>query len=122
MDFIKNIWKNEPAGVVTVITALLALVTAFGLSLTSEQVGAIVTFFTLLGGLITRSQVSSTAALKEYAALEGAAEIHDPTGADLITRKPPDVGYATRSLLIAVALVIAILVGVVWLIQNINVN
>lgn len=53
-----NLLRREPVMVGSLIQAGVALATAFGLHLTPEQVGAIVTATSLLFGLIARSQVS----------------------------------------------------------------
>jgi hypothetical protein len=52
-------WRNEPAVVIGLVTALLDLGTLlFPWVLTAEQKIGIVTVVTAAGGLVTRSQVS----------------------------------------------------------------
>ena len=53
-----NLWDQEPAVYVAVITAALTLLVAFGFDLTVEQTGAIVAFVQVVAGFLTRSQVS----------------------------------------------------------------
>ena len=53
-----TIFGREPAMVLAVIQAAIALVIAFGLNLSNVQVGAIVAFSAVVLGLITRSQVT----------------------------------------------------------------
>lgn len=53
-----TIWGREPAMVLALVQAVIALVVAFGLSLAPDQVGAILAVTAVLLGLITRSQVS----------------------------------------------------------------
>lgn len=55
---VKSLWSREPAMVMAVLQAGLALGLSFGLALSNEQVGAIMAFSAALLGLITRSQVS----------------------------------------------------------------
>lgn len=50
--------KQEPALSLGVIQALVALVVAFGVDLTAEQVGVVVAFSAAVLSWITRSQVS----------------------------------------------------------------
>lgn len=49
--------KDEPALVAAVVQAVLALVVAFGLPLTDEQVGAILALSAAVLGLFVRSKV-----------------------------------------------------------------
>ena len=53
----KELFSQEPAMFLGVIQALLALFISFGLHLTIEQIGAILTFIAVLIAFITRSQV-----------------------------------------------------------------
>jgi len=53
-----KILNREPAMFVAVIQAILALVIAFGLDLTPEQVGAIMAVAAGVLGLVTRANVS----------------------------------------------------------------
>lgn len=58
----KNIFKTEPARVIAVLTALVALGSAFGLGITDGQLAAIVAVvsavLSLVGGEAIRSQVT----------------------------------------------------------------
>ncbi len=53
-----TIWGREPAMVLALAQAVIALVVAFGLSLAPDQIGAILAVTAVILGLITRSQVS----------------------------------------------------------------
>lgn len=56
-----TLWNREPAMILGVIETVLALVLAFGLDLSGEQVGAIMAAAAALLALITRSQVTPLA-------------------------------------------------------------
>lgn len=53
-----TLWGREPAMVLAFIQAVIVLAVTFGLSLTPEQTGAILTLSAVALGLITRSQVT----------------------------------------------------------------
>ena len=53
-----TIWGREPAMVLALVQAVVALVVAFGLSLAPDQIGAILAVTAVILGLVTRSQVS----------------------------------------------------------------
>lgn len=53
-------FNREPAMYVAAVQAVIALVIAFGLDLSPEQVGAIVAVTAAVLGLVTRSQVTPT--------------------------------------------------------------
>jgi membrane associated rhomboid family serine protease len=59
---ILNLWANQPALVVGFIAAIIALLTAFGLSLNDEQTAAILGVVGAIGAIlaawIVRSQVT----------------------------------------------------------------
>ncbi len=52
------IFKREPVMFLAVVQTLIALVVAFGLKLTPEQIGAVLAFTSAVLGLIARSQVT----------------------------------------------------------------
>jgi hypothetical protein len=52
------LWGREPAMVLALVQAVLALVVAFGLNLAPDQIGAILAVTAVVLGLITRSRVS----------------------------------------------------------------
>lgn len=52
------IWKREPAIIVGVVQAIIALALAFGFDLSTEQVGAILAVVAAVLALVTRSQVT----------------------------------------------------------------
>jgi hypothetical protein len=53
-----TIWGREPAMVLALVQALIALVVAFGLNLAPDQIGALLALTAVILGLITRSRVS----------------------------------------------------------------
>jgi hypothetical protein len=53
-----TIWGREPAMVLALVQAVIALVVKFGLSLAPDQIGAILAVTAVILGLITRSRVS----------------------------------------------------------------
>lgn len=56
-----NLWGREPAMVLALVGAVIALGVSFGLKLTLEQTGAILALTQIVLGLITRTQVSPSA-------------------------------------------------------------
>jgi len=57
MDQIRTLWGREPAAIIAVIQALIALGIGFGLNLSGEQFGLIMAASAAVIGLVTRSQV-----------------------------------------------------------------
>jgi hypothetical protein len=55
----KNFWKAEPAAILGALQAILALVIAFGLDLSTGQVGAVLAASAAVLALVTRSQVTA---------------------------------------------------------------
>ena len=53
-----TIFGREPAMVLALVQAVIALVVAFGLSLALDQIGAILAVTAVILGLVTRSRVS----------------------------------------------------------------
>ena len=53
-----TIWSREPAMVLALDQAMIALVVAFGLNLAPDQIGANLAVTAVILGLITRSRVS----------------------------------------------------------------
>ena len=66
-----GLWNREPALILAVIQAGLALALGFGVHLTTEQMALIMAFVAALLGLITRSRVSS-ASIQSAARAPGA--------------------------------------------------
>ena len=58
MSRVKSLWDTEPAMFMAAISAGVALMSAFGLELSGEQVGAIMAFFAAVVGIITRQKVT----------------------------------------------------------------
>lgn len=55
-----KLWAKEPTLVVGLVSTIIALVVAFGIRLTADQVGAIMAVVSALGALAVRSQVTPT--------------------------------------------------------------
>lgn len=55
-----NPLKSEPAIVMALVESVVALGASFGLNLTGEQVGGIMTVAALVTGIFVRSRVSPT--------------------------------------------------------------
>jgi hypothetical protein len=53
-----TIFGREPAMVLALVQAVIALVVAFSLSLAPDQIGAILAVTVVILGLVTRSRVS----------------------------------------------------------------
>jgi hypothetical protein len=53
-----TIWGREPAMILALVQAVIALVVAFGLNLAPDQIGALLALTAVILGLITRSRVS----------------------------------------------------------------
>jgi hypothetical protein len=68
------IWKREPALVIGVLQAVVALAVAFGFGLSAEQTGAILAVSAALLALVTRSQVTPVS--------KTSAEVDDVAGSD----------------------------------------
>lgn len=62
MDKLVDLWAREPARIVGLVVALLALLVAFGVDITTEQqtaiVGIVTAILIVLGAELTRSKVS----------------------------------------------------------------
>jgi hypothetical protein len=53
-----NVIKNEPALIVGLVQAVIALVLAFGVSLSEEQVGSILAITSVILAIVTRMLVT----------------------------------------------------------------
>ena len=53
-----TIWGREPAMILALVQAVIALVVAFGLNLAPDQIGAILAVTAVILGLVTRSRVT----------------------------------------------------------------
>jgi len=53
-----SIWDREPSAFLSLVSAGVSLVTAFGFDLSGEQVGSIMAFTAVVVGFITRSKVT----------------------------------------------------------------
>jgi hypothetical protein len=59
------LWGREPAMVLALVQAVIALVVAFGLNLAPDQIGAILAVTAVVLGLITRSRVSPVSTIPQ---------------------------------------------------------
>lgn len=57
----KDLWNSEPTAILGLVQAGLTLFVCFGVHLTAEQIGAILTFSGTLLAVLNRSQVHSKA-------------------------------------------------------------
>lgn len=57
--------NTEPAVIVSLISAIVALAVSFGANLTGDQVGAIMAVVVIVAGLVTRTQVTPAARVNE---------------------------------------------------------
>jgi len=62
---VRTLWNREPALILGAVQTLVALAVAFGLDLSSEQVGAIMAASAAVVALITRRTVTSPASVAE---------------------------------------------------------
>lgn len=74
MGKLLELWGREPARVVTFVEILVFLLVSFGVPITGEQqvqiIAIVGAFIVLLGGEVTRSQVSSPATVATVTAPE----------------------------------------------------
>lgn len=52
--------RREPVAIVALVEALIVLAVAFGLSITAEQMAAVMAVVVIGGGIVARSHVSPT--------------------------------------------------------------
>ncbi len=57
-----KLWKAEPALIVGVLQALVALAVSFGFNLSADQIGALVAAMAAVFAVVTRTQVTPKAA------------------------------------------------------------
>lgn len=138
--------KNEPALLIGLVAAVISLVLAFGVSLTDEQVGGIMAVVVAVLAVVTRSQVTPTRSVAAEV-IKGevvTGEAVPPAGepATVVTadtgglsrldrmdglRHPeegqpsarhPEEGAVDTSILLALACIVVIICGLVWLVQT----
>lgn len=115
--------KNEPALVVGLVSAVIALALAFGFTLTDEQVGGIMAVVVAVLAVFTRSQVVAFRRVEAYQTVQGevvTGPASPPAGepASVVTEdKPYDEfgAYDGAGILIVIAAIVVIVCGVVWL-------
>lgn len=89
MNSIITAIRKEPALVSGFVSAVIALAIAFGLNLSTEQVGAIMALVAAGLAIITRSQVTPNASVLERATSEGqviAGPANDVVGEGTVVR------------------------------------
>lgn len=109
MNIIMEKIRREPAVLVGLVSAVIALALAFGFTLTDEQVGAIMAVVVAVLSIVTRQAVTpnvSVAARKDPKVPEDAYVLR------LSERGAVEAGW-----LLSLACVIVILCGLVWLIR-----
>lgn len=127
--------RREPALVIGLVSAVIALLLAFGFSLTDEQVGAIMSVVVAVLAVVTRQAVTPniSVAAKEAAARASAlvagpaARVPDGEPVEVVRAAPDSAlsftgrhrerGAFDTGILLALACIVVILVGVVWLAQ-----
>ena len=126
--------KNEPALLIGLVSAAISLILAFGIDLTEKQVGGIMAVVVALLALVTRSQVTPTRAVAAEVVKGGVftGDAAPPAGepAEVVPADPylskldrldgvrhPEEGSVDTSILLALACVVVILCGLVWLFQ-----
>ena len=138
--------KNEPALAIGLVSSVIALALAFGFTLSDEQVGGIMAVVVAVLALVTRSQVTPTRAVAAEV-VKGevvTGEAVPPAGepATVVTadtgglsrldrldgiRHPeesqpsarhPEEGAVDTSILLALACIVVIICGLVWLVQT----
>ena len=128
--------RREPALVIGLVSAVIALLLAFGFSLTDEQVGAIMSVVVAVLAVVTRQAVTPniSVAAKEAAARASAlvagpaARVPDGEPVEVVRAAPDGAlsfvagrhrerGAFDTGILLALACIVVILVGVVWLAQ-----
>lgn len=138
--------KNEPALLLGLISAAISLALAFGLSLSEEQIGGIMAVVVAVLALVTRSQVVAFRRVESYQTVQGetvTGPAAPPEGrpAETVATGPADVSHLDRldgirhpeeaptgrhpeegavdtGILVALACIVVIICGIVWLVQT----
>jgi hypothetical protein len=131
--------RNEPALALGLISAVISLALAFGFTLTDEQVGGIMAVVVAFLALVTRSKVVALRRVEAYQTVQGetvTGPAAPPEGQPAEVVTPGDVSYLDQrdgvgrapgpeqgamevgSVLVALACIVVVLCGLVWLIQN----
>lgn len=128
--------KNEPALIIGLVSAVIALALAFGFTLSDEQVGSIMAVVVAILAVVTRSQVTPTRAVAAEVVkgevVTGAAVPPAGVAAEVVPADPqlsrldildgrgarhPEEGAFDTGILIALACLVVIICGIVWLAQ-----
>ena len=119
--------RREPALLVAFVTAVLILLTEFGVELTSGQQAAIIGVIIAIGAIIVRQSVTPNVSVGALEDDQGShsGELMAGQASDVPTGDPVDVvvrdeqgAYDAGNLLVALAALVLILCGLVWLLRN----
>lgn len=137
--------KNEPALAIGLVSSVIALALAFGFTLSDEQVGGIMAVVVAVLALVTRSQVTPTRAVAAEVVkgqvVTGAAAPPAGEPAEVVpdqhthlshldrldglrhpeeapTGRHPEEGAVDTGILVALACIVVIICGIVWLVQT----
>lgn len=120
--------RREPALLVGLVMAILIALTEFGIEVTAGQQAAIVGVIIAIGAIIVRQAVTpnvSVAALEDPVQVGGGGDLMAGQASDVPDGDPVDVvpadelgAYDTGSLLVALACIVLIICGLVWLVRN----
>jgi hypothetical protein len=137
---VKNILeriKNEPALLIGFISAVISLALAFGFTLSEEQIGGIMAVVVAILALVTRNQVVAFRRVESYQTVQGetvTGPAAPPEGrpAETVATGPVDIseldrldgirhpeeGAVDTGILVALACIVVIICGIVWLVQT----
>lgn len=118
--------RNEPALVVAAVAAVISLLLAFGLSLSEEQIGAIMAVVVAVLGFVTRSQVTPTRSVAVEVAggkvVTGAAIPPAGRPVDVVpTGENPGLvderGVFDSNVVVTLAAIVIIVVGLIYIVR-----
>lgn len=129
--------KNEPALAIGLVSSVISLILAFGVELSEKQVGGIMAVVVAVLALVTRNQVVAFRRVEAYQTVQGEtvtgpaappedrpAEVVATGPADLSNLdrldgvRHPEEGAVDTSILLALACIVVIVCGLVWLFQT----
>lgn len=131
-DIVERI-KREPALVIGFLTAVFALGASFGFELSNEQTGSIIAVVIAVMAFFVRQQVVPARAVEAYQTIQGetvSGPAAPPAGEPAVVL-PVDTGLPIvgaddaldergafdTGVLVALACIVVILCGIVWLVQ-----
>lgn len=91
MNQLLSIIRNEPALISGLVTALIALFTAFGLDLTNEQVAGITGVSAAVLAIAVRSQVTPSSRVSAEKDKKTGADIAGEAASDIPEKAPVEV-------------------------------